>query len=165
MKYISNPLAFQKSGHNILLERDIEGKTAMFDNLIELIVFTPRGSFNADPDFGLEYWDFEYSNINDTQFNNNSIGFDEFYNESIKRKCEESIRKSLQTYAPELKDVQISMNIDDALAGKQGRRKVFSRHMVTIVVEGVFDDGFGTMSSYQKEVSFLVEPTSRKCII
>ena len=99
MKYISNPLAFQKSGHNILLERGIEGKTAMLDNLIELIVFTPRGSFNADPDFGLEYWDFEYSNINDTQFNNNSIGFDEFYNESIKRKCEESIRKSLQAYS------------------------------------------------------------------
>jgi hypothetical protein len=162
MRYISTPLVFQDTDNGVSITHDIEGKTAMLNNLIELIVFSPRGSFNADPDFGLEYWDFEYSNINDTQFNNNSTGFDDFYNESTKRKCEESIRKSLLTYAPELKEVHISMNLDAAEANKQGRKKVFSRHMVTILAEGVIDDGLGTMSPYKKELSFLVEPTSKK---
>ena len=86
MKFISSPLAFVESVNHIRMVCDIEGKKAMFDNLIELIVFSPRGSFNADPDFGLEYWDLEYSNINDTQFNNNVI-LDGFYDESTKRKC------------------------------------------------------------------------------
>ena len=162
MRYISTPLIFQKIDNDVSITHEIDGKTAMLNNLIELIVFSPRGSFNADPDFGLEYWDFEYSNVNDTQFNNNSIGLGEFYDESTKRKCEESIRKSLLTYAPELKEVHISMNLDAAEANKQGRKKVLSRHMVTILVEGVIDDGLETMSPYKKEVSFLVEPTSKK---
>lgn len=162
MKFISSPLAFVESANHIRVVRNIEGKKAMLDNLIELIVFSPRGSFNADPDFGLEYWDLEYSNINDTQFNNNNVILDGFYDESTKRKCEESIRKSLLTYAPELKEVQITMNIDDAEANKQGRKKVLSRHKVTILTEGVVDDGLGTVSPYMKEVTFLVEPTSKK---
>ena len=110
MNYISTPLSFTEHDTQIEISRDLEERISMLDNLIELIVFTPRGSFNADPDFGFEYWDHEYSNVNDTQFNNNNTGRDSYDSESTKIKCQESIRQSLNTYAPELKNVEITMN-------------------------------------------------------
>jgi hypothetical protein len=52
--YISTPLTFMERGSmgtSVMLGRDLEDRISMLDNLIELIVFTPRGSFAADPDF------------------------------------------------------------------------------------------------------------------
>ena len=163
MRYISTPLSLKENDNNseIRISREIEKRTVMLDNLIDLIVLSPQGSFNADPDFGLPYWDLEYANVNDIQFNNDGMVNDGFYNESIRRTCEESIKKTLMAYAPDLKDVHISMNLDAAGTTMQGRRKVKSRHMVTILAEGHIDDGLGT-APYQKEVSFLVEPASKK---
>ena len=61
MRFVSTPLQFVDSGTKIV--RDIEDRILMLDNLVELIVFTPRGDFEADPDFGFEYWNHEFSNI------------------------------------------------------------------------------------------------------
>ena len=61
MSFISTPLVFRHSGASIL--RDINDRITMLDNLVELVVFTPRGSFTADPDFGFEYWNHEYSRM------------------------------------------------------------------------------------------------------
>ena len=60
MEYISTPLSISDDGQ---LVRDVNERITMLDNLVELIVFTPRGSFEADPDFGFEYWNHEYSNV------------------------------------------------------------------------------------------------------
>lgn len=162
MNFISTPLTFVEHETQIGISRDIEERITMLDNLVELIVFTPRGRFNADPDFGFEYWDYEYSNVNETQFNNNNTGRDIYNNESTKIKCQESIKQSLNTYAPDLKEIEITMNLSAADSDKQSRKNVLSRHMVFIVVKGKIENGLGTTLDYNKEVSFFVEPTARR---
>lgn len=162
MDYISTPLSFVEHETQIGISRDIEERITLLDNLVELIVFTPRGSFNADPDFGFEYWGYEYSNVNETQFNNNNTGRDSYNSESTKIKCQESIRQSLNTYAPELKDLEITMNLCGPDSDEQGKKRVLSRHMVAVVVKGNIENGLGTVLEYYKEVSFFIEPTAKK---
>ena len=136
----------------------------MLDNLVELIVFTPRGSFNGDPDFGFEYWNHEYSNVHYREFNNEQtrLSYDGLYNEITKKECQESIRQSLSTYAPQLKQVLVSMELNSAEAEKQRKKKVPSKYVVKITVEGIIDDGLGTTCKYEKSVIFLMEPTAKK---
>ena len=162
MSYISTPIKFVEHKTQIGILRDIEERITMLDNLIELIVFTPRGSFKADSDFGFEYWNHEYSNVNDFQFNNNNTGLDSNNIESTKIKCQESIKQSVNNYAPELKHVKISMKLSTADSEKQGRKKFLSRHMVIVEVSGLIEDGLGTSVEYTKDVVFFVEPTAKK---
>jgi hypothetical protein len=159
MKLISTPLVFRESGASIL--RDIDERLTMLDNLVELIVFTPRGSFAADPDFGFEYWNHEYANVHYREFNNKQTGriANGLYNEVTKKECEESIRISLATYEPLLKNVIVSIELDSADDKQKRRRKVASKYEVYVIVEGSLDDGLGTVRPYKKEVKFLVEPT------
>lgn len=136
----------------------------MLDNLVELIVFTPRGSFNGDPDFGFEYWNHEYANVHYREFNNEQTRLSSggLYNEITKKECQESIRQSLSTYAPQLKQVLVSMELNSAEAEKQRKKKVPSKYVVKITVEGIIDDGLGTTCKYEKNVMFLMEPTAKK---
>lgn len=163
--YISTPLTFINDDDQqaVLLQRDIDDRIRMLDNLIELIVFTPRGSFEADPDFGFEYWNHEYSNIHYLEFNNDHTGASSF-NEITKRECQESIRHSLQTYYPQLKNVNISISLDTADARSQGRKKVLSKYSVVITVQGVISDGLDTERNYSKDVVFLIEPTAKRIV-
>lgn len=165
MRYISTPLAFNADADGeVAMARDIEDKVTVIDNLVELIVFTPRGSFDADPDFGFEYWNHEFSNVHYREFNNDHTGMYStgLGNEVTRKECQESIRQSLVTYGPQLKQVTVSIELAAAKADSQRKRKVMSKYMVTITVEGVVDDGLGTTSPYRKDVSFLMEPTARK---
>lgn len=164
MGYISTPISFVEHKTQIGILRDVEERITMLDNLIELIVFTPRGSFKADPDFGFEYWNYEYSNVNDNMFNNNNSGLDINNSESTKIKCQDSIKKSINYYAPELKNVRILMTLSAADSEKQGRKKVLSRHMIVVEVKGYIEDGLGTSVEYNKDVVFVVEPTTKKII-
>lgn len=164
MNFSSTPLSFKNSDTGISIVRDIQERISMLDNLVELIVFTPRGSFIGDPDFGFEYWNHEYSNVHYREFNNEQIGLSSngLYNEITKKECQESIRQSLSTYAPQLKQVFVSMELNSAEAEKQRKKKVPSKYVVTIMVEGVIDDGLGTTCKYEKNVMFLIEPTAKK---
>ena len=162
MNYISSPLSFHEQDSAVSIVRDIDNPIIKLNNLVELIVFTPRGSFNADPDFGFEYWDYEYANVNAMQFNNNSTGIDKFNKESTKMRCQESVKRSLETYAPELKNVEVSMSLEAAEVSMQKRRRVPSRHMVIVDVKGTIDDGLGTDKNYHKIVSFLMEPSVKR---
>ena len=162
MKFISTPLVFQESGRKML--RDIENRVTMLDNLVELIVFTPRGSFAADPDFGFEYWNHEYSNVHYREFNNSQTGRlgNGLFNEVTKKECEESIRTSLATYEPLLKNVLVSIELDTGAGKLKRKKKVESKYEVYVVVKGQLDDGLGTVRPYQKEIVFLVEPTVKQ---
>ena len=164
MNFSSTPLSFKNSDRGITIVRDIQERISMLDNLVELIVFTPRGSFNGDPDFGFEYWNHEYSNVHYREFNNEQTGLSSggLYNEITKKECQESIRQSLSTYAPQLKQVFVSMELNSAEAEKQRKKKVPSKYVVTITVEGIIDDGLGTTCKYEKNVMFLIEPTAKK---
>ena len=163
MRVINTPLVFTNSG--LLMQRNIEDRFTMLDNLVELIVFTPRGSFEADPDFGFEYWNHEFSNLHYREFNANQTGVmaaGGLHNEVTKRECEESIRLSLATYEPMLKDVTVTIALDTALAKQRRKRRIASKYEVNVIVEGNLDDGLGTMRPYRKNVVFLVEPTVRR---
>lgn len=164
MVFSSTPLSFNNTNTGISIVRDIEERISMLDNLVELIVFTPRGSFNGDPDFGFEYWNHEYSNVHYREFNNEQTGLSSggLYNEITKKECQDSIRQSLSTYAPQLKQVFVSMELNSAEAEKQRKKKVPSKYVVTITVEGIIDDGLGTTCKYEKNVMFLIEPTAKK---
>lgn len=163
-KFINTPLNFieRNSGNAVHLGRGIDDRIEMLDNLIELIVFTPRGSFDADPDFGFEYWNHEYSNIHYMDFNNDNSGTAISYNEVTKRECQESVRCSLQTYYPQLKNVTVLIDLAIADAEKQRRKKVMSKYSVKVTVKGVVSDGLGTNRDYSKDVIFLVEPTAKQ---
>lgn len=164
MKFSSTPLSFVTSDKNITIVRDIEEHISMLDNLVELIVFTPRGSFEADPDFGFEYWNHEFSNINYREFNNdyNSTSSEGLYNEITKKECQDSIRQSLAVYAPQLKNVNVAIEMNIASSDKQEQKKVLSKYLITVIVEAVIDYGMSTTVAYKKDVKFLIEPTAKK---
>ena len=163
MRFVSTPLQFADSGTKI--RRDIEDRLQMLDNLVELIVFTPRGDFEADPDFGFEYWNHEFSNVHYREFNasQGTKSSGSLYNEITKKECEDSIKQSLATYEPMLKNVVVSIELD-AAAQKQRRRRVASKYVVNVIVEGGIDDGLGVLRPYRKVVVFLVEPTVKRQI-
>jgi hypothetical protein len=164
MNYVSTPLSFLETDSSLKLNRDLDNRIAMIDNLIELIVFTPKGSFLADPDFGFEYWSHEYANIHYRSFNNGQsiTTTDGNYREITKAECQESIRRSLATYEPSLKNVSISIELNAASIDKQRRKKVLSKHIVRVDIEGLLENGPGTFQPYKKEVVFLMEPTLKR---
>lgn len=164
MDCISTPLAFHKTDSGLRLDRDLNSQIAAIDNLVELIVFTPKGTFLADPEFGFEYWNHEYANIHYRTFNNGQVlmTVDGFYREITRAECQESIRQSLATYAPLLTEVSIAIELNAASVERQKKKKVMSKHLVKIIVEGSLENGPGTLCPYKKEVVFLMEPTTKR---
>lgn len=168
MDFVSTPIEFKKSDSSVSIKRSIDDKIMMIDNLVELIVFTPRGSFSADPDFGFEYWNHEYSNIHYREFNNNhtGVGYYALYNDVTRKECQESIRKSLGTYEPQLKHIDVLIELDPIDENKQNKKKkVFSKYQVAVRVTGVLDDGLGMVKKYEKKVIFFMEPTVKQITI
>ena len=165
MRFISTPLSFQDSGTKI--RRDIEDRIAMLDNLIELIVFTPRGNFDGDPDFGFEYWNHEFSNVHYREFNASQTSgrnTNSLQNEVTRKECEDSIKQSLAKYEPMLKNVIVNIELDSAAQKQRRKRRVASKYAVNVIVEGGLDNGLGTLFPYRKIVVFLVEPTVKRQI-
>lgn len=164
MSFIGTPLAYQDSATEPLIKHDLGSETELLDNLIELIAFTPKGSFLADPDFGFEYWNHEYSNVQYRTFNSGQgvLMGAKSGQEVTKLDCQESIRQSLLTYAPQLTKVEVAVELNAAqFSERQHKRKVQSKHIISIVVEGELDNGIGT-SRYKKKIEFLMEPTAKK---
>ena len=168
MHYINTPIEFIATDDSVAMNRGIEKRIIMLDNLVELIVFTPRGSFSADPDFGFEYWNHEYSNIHYRDFNNNhtGMGLYDLCNDVTRKECQESIKKSLETYEPQLKHVDVFIELNSIDEGKQHKtKKVFSKYEVSVRVTGVLGDGLGMVKKYEKRVMFFMEPTVKKITI
>lgn len=164
MNYINTPISYREGQGGNILVRDIETQIEMIDRLIELIVFTPKGSFNADPDFGFEYWNHEYSNMHYRDFDNEHTrtAAGGLYNEITKKECQESICKSLARYEPHLKQIEVSIELNSVDTERSGRQRIASKYKVAIVVSGILDNGLGTVVPYEKSVSFLMEPTVKQ---
>lgn len=162
MSYISTPIDFGDDQSSVQPKRNLDSQTAMIDNLIELIAFTPRGSYTADPEFGFEYWNHEYVNIQYRTFNNGQVSTmaDGVRREITKSECQESIKKSLSIYAPQLKNTIVSVELNPADIKHHYRKKVQPKHVVSIKVEGDIDSGIG-VQHYMKEVVFLMEPATK----
>ncbi len=160
MQFIKTPITYKDD--SLTIARDLTTHIARIDNFIELIVFTPRGSFIADSELGFEYWEHEYSNIHCRSFNNgqnetfSNIGA---YYELTLRECKESIETSLRIYEPQLKQVGVFIELNPVSKENDGKRKIRSKYEVVIKVTGVLDNGLGTLTPYKKGISFLMEPT------
>ena len=164
MNYIDTPLSYKKTETTLDLGRGLKDQIAVIDNLVELIIFTPKGSFLADPDFGFEYWNHEYVNINYKNFNNGqSISTSSGpHREITKTECQDSLRESLSAYIPKL--ININVNIELNATREEGFKSesIRSKHTARIVVEGSIENELGTLSPYRKEVVFFMEPTIKK---
>lgn len=168
--YIRIPLDFVQKGSKSAPYREQKSKEEMLGNLLEMIVFTPRGSFGADPDFGFEYWNNEYSNTDYEAFNTNQdTRPDANDQQQLNRQdCIESIKKSMETYAPFFKVDDVRLIIEGADIDKQeysgngqGKKQVYSRCRVELEVRGYISEE-DKETFWSKNVSFLVEPTAKK---
>ena len=162
MAYIKTPLTYDSG--KVVIARNLEGRIAMIDNFIELIVFSPKGSFIADDDFGFEYWNHEYSNVHFRSFNHGQNGnySNGLYNEVTLKECKESIEKSLDIYEPQLKQVNVLIELGSIKTENESNHKLLSKYEVTIRITGMLDDGLGILIPYKKDVSFLMEPTVKR---
>lgn len=155
INFAKSPILEQESGN---LERSI-------DNILDLIVFTPKGAFIADPDFGFEYWNHEFSNINVREFNNNYLGMVSNVrpvNEISRKQCENSLKESILCFEPRLHqpEVRVEMEINN----KRTRKSMPSKYEMKILITGFLDDGLGVTRPYEKRISFMVEPVAKKMI-
>ncbi|MBO8445652.1 MAG: GPW/gp25 family protein [Bacteroidetes bacterium] len=160
--FICIPLSVSPGSSPVLLREEGELEKSI-DNILDLIIFTPKGSFSADPEFGFEYWNHEFSNMDIREFNNNYVGLMSsggVLNEISRRECEDSIRESILAYEPRLlqPDVKISLNPSDKV--RNGNR--ISKYEMRITVTGAIDDGLGVRRQYEKRVAFMVEPVAHK---
>jgi len=162
MTFIKTPLTYEDNTG--IIARNLGERIEMIDNFIELIVFSPKGSFIADDDFGFEYWNHEYSNVHFRSFNHGQNGTysNGLYNEVTLKECKESIEKSLSVYEPQLKQVNVSIELGSIKTENESNHKLLSKYEVTIIITGVLDDGLGTIAPYKKEISFLMEPTVKR---
>lgn len=151
--FSKSPILEQESGD---MERSI-------DNILDLIVFTPKGSFIADPDFGFEYWNHEFANINVREFNNNYLGMVsnvKTLNEISRKQCEISLKESILCYEPRLHQPDVKVELD--INNKKSRKSMPSKYEMRIMITGSLDDGLGIMRPYEKRISFMVEPIAKK---
>ena len=142
------------------LEKESGELESCINSILDLIVFTPKGTFCADPELGFEYWNHEFSNINVREFNNSYIGMVESVqtlNDVSRKQCEISLKDSIIAYEPRLinPEVKIELEIND----KIGKRKSQSKYEMKIMISGSIDDGLGILKPFEKRISFMIEPT------
>jgi len=151
--FSKSPVLGQESG-------DVEKS---IDSILELIVFTPKGAFIADPDFGFEYWNHEFSNINVREFNDNYLGMVsnvKTFNEISRKQCENSLKESIICYEPRLRQPDVRVELD--INNKKSHKSMPSKYEMRILITGSLDDGLGIMRPYEKRISFMVEPIAKK---
>ena len=162
MAFIKVPISYESE--SVRITRSLDERIAMIDNFIDLIVFSPKGSFVADDDFGFEYWNHEYSNVHFLSFNHGQNGnySNGIYNEVTLKECKESIEKSLNVYEPLLKQVSVSIELGPVKVERSTSRKLLSKYEVTIRITGMLDEGLGTLTPYYRDVNFLMEPIVKR---
>lgn len=162
--YTAIPLNINRGKSSVLKK---EGDTeACIDNFLDLIVFTAKGSFSADPEFGFEYWNHEFSNINVREFNNSYIGImsnNQSSNDISRKQCEASLLKSIVSYEPRLLKPEVKIELE--INGKIRKRNSQSKYEMKILISGFIDDGLGITKQYEKRISFMVEPVAKKISI
>lgn len=162
MENIAIPLSFNFD-RQVSIERKSLDQDAAIDNILDLIVFTPTGACAADPEFGFEYWNHEFSNINVREFNNYAIGFDEMSSDPgclSRQECEDSLRASIQAYVPNLLNPIVKVELEPILEAHHGKRQ--SKYAMKVFISGSIPQGLGINRQYEKRISFMVEPIARR---
>lgn len=160
--FIAIPLGINL-GASPVLEKDSGDIESSINSILDLIVFTPKGSFGADPEFGFEYWNHEYSNINVREFNNSYMGMmsnAQSMNEVSRKQCEHSLRDSIIAYEPRLLKPEVKIELE--INNKFSKRISLSKYEMRICITGSIDDGLGVTRQYEKKIAFMVEPITKK---
>lgn len=163
--YTAIPLSINLS-HSPKLETEGGYLESCINNILELIVFTPKGTFAADPEFGFEYWNHEFSNINVREFNNSYMGMvsdSQTLNDVSRKQCEQSLKESILSYEPRLLTPEVKIELE--INNKVRKRKSQSKYEMRIMINGSIDDGLGIAKPFEKRISFMVEPTAKKISI
>lgn len=160
--YTSIPLAINALDFHSLEKENGELENCI-NSILDLIVFTPKGTFIADPEFGFEYWNHEFSNINVREFNNSYMGLmadSQLLNDVSRKQCELSLKESIIEYEPRLinPDVKIELEINDLIRENKSQ----SKYEMRIMISGSIDDGLGIARPFEKRISFMVEPIAKK---
>ncbi len=160
-EFIDVPLSVSVE-EKAVLARSRSSVEKNIEDMLDLIVFTPKGAFSADPDFGFEYWNHEFSNMDVRRFNDSYLesSFDASSVAAISRKqCEKSLVESISAYEPRLQSPVVKIELD--VNGSPRRRKVQPKYEMRIMISGSIDDGLGICRPYEKKISFMVEPVIR----
>lgn len=160
--FTSIPLSVDTSGFPTLENENGELESCIHC-ILDLIVFTVKGSFLADPEFGFEFWNHEFSNIDVREFNNSYMGMmsdAQALNDVTKRQCEMSLRDSILAYEPRLINPEVRMELE--INDKVKSRRSQSKYEMKILINGSIDDGLGVLRPFEKRISFMVEPTAKK---
>lgn len=163
--FTSIPISIDITG-SPTLEKESGNLESCINSILDLIVFTPKGSFSADPEFGFEYWNHEFSNINVREFNNSYMGLladAQSLNDVSRKQCEKSLEDSILAYEPRLinPEVKIELDINDHVS----KRTSLSKYEMRILISGSIDAGLGIVKPFEKRISFMVEPTTKKISI
>ncbi|MCC8174973.1 MAG: GPW/gp25 family protein [Bacteroidales bacterium] len=145
------------------LQREAATLERRIDTVLDLIVFTPKGSFNADPEFGFEYWNHEFTNVNVSEFNNSYLGLMSgatSANDITRQQCEDSLRESILAYEPRLERPEVQIELDVSNRRRRGNKQ--SKYEMRILISGFIDEGLGISRPYQRRISFMVEPIAHK---
>lgn len=148
------------------IEREEGDWEKSIDAILDLIVFTPKGTFNADPEFGFEYWNHEFSNINIREFNNSYIGLIESaksLNDISRKQCEDSLRESILEYEPRLSRPDVKIELGVSNYSRKGSKQ--SKYEMRILITGAIDEGLGITRQYEKKFFFMVEPVAHRISI
>ena len=84
------------------------------------------------------------------------------YNEITRKECQDSVKKSLEVYEHQLKQIDVSIELRPIDYNTIIRDKLSSKYEIVVVVTGMLDDGLGTFIPYNKNISFLMEPTVKR---
>ena len=162
--YTAIPLCIDASGIPAL-EKEEGVPESCIHSILDLIVFTAKGSFSAVPEFGFEFWNHVFLNIDVREFNNSYMGMmsdAHALNDVSKRQCEVSLRESILAYEPRLINPEVKMELE--ANDKIKSRRSQSKYEMKILINGFIDDGLGVLRPFEKRISFMVEPTVRKSV-
>lgn len=163
--YTSVPLSINLS-NSPKLETENGDLDQCINSMLELIIFTPKGSFAADPEFGFEYWNHEFSNIDVREFNNSYMGMvsdSKMLNDVSRKQCEQSLKDSISSYEPRLLNPEVKIELE--INGTLRKRKSQPKYEMRIMINGAIDDGLGIARPFEKRISFMVEPIAKKISI
>ena len=113
---------------------------ASIDDLMDLLVISPNGSFKADYYFGFVFQNSRFENSDEDE----RIDSKKIYGESFnKNNYAHDLKLAIEEYEPRLKSVQVNMGYDS------------DTRKVSIEIIGRFEEDY-TEKLYKKDISFFI---------
>ena len=157
--YYQTPLNI--SEENLSIAQEASSVRESIDSFLELAVFTPKGSFKPDADFGFEFWSNEFQNFVIKNFNSRTSD-DKLLNnrgeKTNKDACERGLKKCIELYETRLSNVRVEMNLEQK--NSSGINEI--KYDVHLKISGEMEIDKFVSENYTKEIRFSVGPVIRR---